>query len=105
MENYDLLLEEIKGTVGKISDLYDLAYTQYASIVDEVLAGRLTNEKQIEHILEGMLDFGDDLRFLELSKRLCRHIYYQYPQLVGDYVHMFRAVFMEKEDADVDGDD
>ena len=105
MENYDLLLEEIKGTVGKISDLYDLAYTQYASIVDEVLAGRLTNEKQVEHILEGMLDFGDDLRFLELSKRLCRHIYYQYPQLVGDYVHMFRAVFMEKEDADGDGDD
>ena len=75
MENYDLLLEEIKGTVGKISDLYDLAYTQYASIVDEVLAGRLTTEKQIEQILDGILDFGDDLRFLELSKKLCRHIY------------------------------
>ena len=105
MENYDLLLEEIKGTVGKISDLYDLAYTQYASIVDEVLAGRLTDEKQIEQILDGILDFGDDLRFLELSKKLCRHIYYQYPQLVGDYVHMFRATFMEKEDADGDGDD
>lgn len=105
MENYDLFLDEIKDTVSKITDLYDIAYTQYASIVDEVLAGRLTTEKQIEQILDGILDFGDDLRFLELSKKLCRHIYYQYPQLVGDYVHMFRAMLMEKEDADGDGDD
>lgn len=105
MENYDLLLDEIKDIVGKITDLYDLAYEQYSRAVDEVLAGRLTNEKQIEQILDGILDFGDDLRFLELSKKLCRHIYYQYPQLVGDYVHMFRATFMEKEDADGDGDD
>lgn len=80
---------EIKDIVGKITDLYDLAYEQYSRAVDEVLAGRLTDEKQIEHILDGILDFGDDLRFLELSKKLCRHIYYQYPQLVGDHVHMF----------------
>ena len=50
----------------------DLAYTQYSHAVDEVISGRLTGEKQIEHILDGIIDFGDDLRFLELSKRLCR---------------------------------
>ena len=38
-------------------------------------------------------------------ERLCRHIYYEYPQLVGSFVHMFRALFEEKEDEDGIGDD
>lgn len=100
MENYEKLLEDIKGTAEQINLLYDLAYKQYLQAVDEVLNGRLADEKQIEHILDGILDFGDDLRFLDLSKKLCRHIYYQYPQLVGDFVSMFRAIFEEKEDDD-----
>ena len=103
MENYDKLLEDIKETVGQISELYDLAFVQYSHAVDEVLAGRLTDEKQIEHILDGIIDFGDDLRFLNLSKKLCRHIYYQYPQLVGEFVHMFRAMFEGKEDGNGTG--
>ena len=65
----------------------------------------LTMEFDGERILDGIIDFGDDLRFLELSKRLCRHIYYEYPQLVGSFVHMYRALFEEKEDEDGIGDD
>lgn len=105
MENYEELLEDIKGTVEQIHALYDLAYTQYSHSVDEILAGRYTSEKQIERVLDGIIDFGDDLRFLELSKKLCRHIYYQYPQLVGDFVHMYRAMFSEGDDADGIRDD
>ena len=77
----------------------------YGFQADELLDEALTDEKQIEHILDGIIDFGDDLRFLELSKRLCRHIYYEYPQLVGSFVHMYRALLEEKEDEDGIGDD
>ena len=103
MENYEKLLEEIKGTVGKVTELYDIAYHQYSQAVDEVLADRITDEKQIEVILDGIIDFGEDKRFLELSRKLCRHIYYRYPQLVGDFVSMFRLLFEEKEDTDGNG--
>ena len=72
MENYEKLIAEIDEVVKRIKGLYDLAYSQYSHAVDEVISGRLTGEKQIEHILDGIIDFGDDLRFLELSKRLCR---------------------------------
>ena len=102
MENYEKLIAEIDEVVKRIKGLYDLAYTQYSHAVDEVISGRLTDEKQIEHII---IDLGDDLRFWELSKRLCRHIYYEYPQLVGSFVHMYRALFEEKEDEDGIGDD
>ena len=105
MENYEKLIAEIDEVVKRIKGLYDLAYMQYSHAVDEVISGHLTNEKQIEHILDGIIDFGDDLRFLELSKGLCRHIYYEYPQLVGSFVHMFRVLFEEKEDEDGIGDD
>lgn len=105
MGSHDKLLKDIKETVGRISELYDLAFDQYSRAVDEILAYRLTDEKQIEHILDGILDFGDDQRFLELSRKLCRHIYFQYPQLVGDFVYMYRLLFEEKEDTDGNGDD
>ena len=105
MENYEKLIAEIDEIVKRIKWLYDLAYTQYSHAVDEVISGRLTDEKQIEHILDGIIDFGDDLRFLELSKRLCRNIYYEYPQLVGGFVHMYRALFEEMDDEDGIGDD
>lgn len=105
MGSHDKLLKDIKETVSRISELYDLAFDQYSRAVDEILANRLTDEKQIEHILDGILDFGDDQRFLELSRKLCRHIYFQYPQLVGDFVYMYRLLFAEKEDADGNGDD
>lgn len=98
MDDYEIIYEEIRGTIDQLSGLYDQAFRQYSHLVNEVLIGRITGECQIEHILGGLLDFGDDLRFLELSKKLCRHIFYQYPQLVGDYAHMYRALFEEKED-------
>ena len=105
MDNQDKLVEDVEVIVRKIKELHDLAYVQYSQLVDAVLAGSLTDEKQIEHILDGIIDFGDDLRFLELSKKLCRHIYYQYPQLVGNFVSMYRMMFEEKEDTDGNGDD
>ena len=98
MENYEKLLADIKDTVVQINALYDIAYNQYAQAVDGILANRLADEKQIEHLLDGILDFGDDQRFVELSKKLCRHIFYQYPQLVGDFVYSYRLLFDDKVD-------
>ena len=98
MESYEKLLEDIDDTAQKITELYDLAFHQYSCAVDEVLADHLTDESQIGHLLDGLLDFGVDPRFLELSKKLCRHIYTWYPQLVGDFVYSFRMLFEEKDD-------
>ena len=105
MDNQDKLIDDVEVIVKKIKELHNLAYGQYSRLVDAVLAGSLTAEEQIERILDGILDFGDDLRFLELSKKLCRHIYYRYPHLVGNFVNMYRMLFEEKEDSDGTGDD
>ncbi|MGP1543816.1 MAG: hypothetical protein ACTTIO_02505 [Candidatus Fimenecus sp.] len=105
MDNQEKIIKDVEVIVNKIKELHDLAYAQYSQLVEAVLAGSITDEKQIEHILDGIIDFGDDLRFLKLSKKLCRHIYYQYPQLVGNFVNMYRMIFEEKGDTDGNGDD
>ena len=93
MENYEQLLEDIKDTARRITELHDLAYRQYSCAVDEVLAGRFTDENQIDRLLDGLSDFGDDPRFFELSKKLYRHIYDHYPQMVGSFSATFRMLF------------
>ena len=61
----------------------DAAYQQYSRLVEQVLNGRITEEREIERIMDGLVDFGDNPRLLELYKTLCRHVYYKYPALVG----------------------
>ena len=51
------------------------------------------DEQQLEQIMDGLCDFCDEIRFIDLYRSLCRHIYYQYPQLVGEHVALFRALF------------
>lgn len=103
MGHNEELLKNVREVVERINNLRDLAYAQYLPAVDEVLAGRITDKNQIEHILDGILDFGDDPRFLDLFKRLCRHLYYEYPQLVVDFISMYRLLFDEKGDSDGTG--
>ena len=47
-------------------------------------------KERIERIMDGLLDFCDDEKFLALYKDLCRHVYNQYPQLVGEHINLFR---------------
>ena len=95
--NMERLISEIDQTVMKLKELHDQAFDLYSQAVDAVLDKRITDEKQVEHILNGVIDLGDDVRFLELSKKLHRHVYYYYPQLVGGFDSLFRSLFEEGE--------
>lgn len=72
---------------------YAIAYAHYSLLVEQVLKDQITDEQQLEQIMDGLCDFCDEIRFIDLYRSLCRHIYYQYPQLVGEHVALFRALF------------
>lgn len=80
---YSEALEAAKETVEALNKLTDQALAQYTALVDSAVAGHITDERELEHIMDGLLDFGDDLRFLEIYKRLCRHIFYKHPQMAA----------------------
>ena len=83
----------IREIVQEISRLMDAAYQQYSRLVEQVLNGRITEEREIERIMDGLVDFGDDPRLLEL---------YKTPALVGEHTALFRLQFEETEDGDTD---
>jgi len=100
-EQENQVLSDIEATVLQLKNLQDLVYTKYVKAVDSILDGQIVSETAVEHILNGIIDLGDDIRFLNLTKKLRRHILDQYPQLVGDYKNMFLLLCGGNED---DGD-
>jgi len=93
MENYESHLKELEETIRALNRLRDSAFAQYSTLVDSVLRDEISDQRQLERIMDGLLDFCDEERFLQIYKKLCRHIFYRYPQLVGEHVALFRAQF------------
>ena len=85
MDECQHAMEELRNIVEGISNLRDTAYAHYSLLVERVLKDQITDEQQLEQIMDGLCDFCDEIRFIEL--------YYQYPQLVGEHVALFRALF------------
>ena len=48
----------IREIVQEISRLMDAAYQQYSRLVEQVLNGSITEEREIERIMDGLVDFG-----------------------------------------------
>ena len=70
------LSPELKEMALRLAELYDNAYGVYSQIVGSILCDAITDRNEIEHIMDGLLDFAEDPKFVELYKELCRHIYY-----------------------------
>ena len=94
MSDYQSAFQKIASAVEGIEALRRTAFRQYSLLVEAVINNQITDQQEIQQIIDGLSDFGDQEEFLELSKKLYRHIYYTYPEMVGKYAALFRAMFM-----------
>ena len=90
-------LDDIAYLIAEFEEQKKIIYAHYSQAVASVMAGRITAENEIERIMDGLLDFGDDKQFLVLYKKLCRHVYNSYPQMVSEHIALFRMQFEEKD--------
>ena len=104
MNSYDVLLEQVRDTVSAIQQLTDTAFEQYSTLTDAVAAGEIREQQEIERIMDGLIVFGDDGRFLEIYKKLCCHVYYKYPDIVGEHVALWRLQFEEADEGEMPED-
>lgn len=93
MDRDEQLLNELGKTIEYFEKIKESAYQLYSEAVDAIIADSITDRKRIECIMDGLLDFCDDARFIDIYRKLCRHIYYRYPQLVGEHIALFRLQF------------
>lgn len=89
----DALLENVSALAGQMHDLARQAHPGYAAEVDALIVARSRDARQIEHLLDGILDFGFDDAMTQLFKRLCRYYYTLDPAATAEYVHTYRDMW------------
>ena len=94
----DALLENVSALTGQMQGLARQAHAGYAAEVDAVIAARSRDARNIERLLDGILDFGFDDAMTQLFKRLCRYYYTLDPAATADYVHTYRDMWDSEEE-------
>jgi len=99
----DTLLDNVSALVGEMQGLARQAHSGYAAEVDAVITGRSRDTQRIEHLLDGILDFGFDNAMTQLFKHLCRYYYTLNPAATADYVHSYREMWDDEGEEVADG--
>ena len=92
----DDLVQSISEIVRESQRLARKAEKQYASEVENILRTRCRDPRRIEHLLDGMLDFGFDKAMLRLYKKLCRYYFEIDPRATASYVYAYRDMWDEE---------
>ncbi len=74
----------------------DRAYGLYAPWVEETVAGGVRSVRDIEFLLDHILNFCFDQRMVELFRMLCRYYYDIGQRATTRYVHAYRELWDEQ---------
>ena len=91
------LFESIGPIAERMQDLQRQAALRYKPMVEDILQSRCRDANQIEHTLDGLLDFCGHEPVLQLYKRLCRHYWYIDPAATADYIKVYREHWDNEE--------
>ena len=85
-DDYKKLIEDIKPIARELQLLSGRAVKEYTPIVNSILAGVISDEEEIAHVMDYMLDFGWASDMRQLFYRLCKGIQPEYPELISRIV-------------------
>ncbi len=94
------IMDDLHRAIEQISVLSDTAYSQYSAAVELVLSDQITEPRDVSRILDGLCDFCGEERFAALYRSVCKHIFCRYPELVVDYIRIYRSMWMAEDSAD-----
>lgn len=95
-KDYKEFLEGIKGFAHQIQALQKQALNEYKPIVENIIENRNSNVKQIEGVLDRLIEVAADGEGLELYRRLCRHLYSLNQQSALFYVQSWKEMWDEE---------
>ena len=96
--HFDALVESISALAKSVQALHQQAVREYTPLVEAIVGSGSRDIYDIEHTLDGLLDFCDYEPALLLYKRLCRHYWETDPVATASYVYAYRDLW----DADKD---
>ena len=90
MSDFNTMRVSISAIAGRMQELQLQAAQQYKPVVDALVRTHSRDVKQIEHTLDGMLDFCGNESVLQMYKQLCRHYWNINPAATAEYVNAYR---------------
>ena len=99
MSDADAIAGGLAALVGQLQRLQLQAAQQYQPVVDVLVRTGSRDVQQIEHTLDGLLDFCGHPPVLEMYRRLCRHYWDIDRAATADFVKAYR----ERWDGEDDG--
>lgn len=97
MNDYPELLKSASVLARKLQGLQAVALTQYAPVVEDLIASGSRDARQIERTLDGLLDFCGHAPTLLLYRRLCRHYFNIDPVATVSYINAYRELWDSDE--------
>ena len=80
---------DTKAIVERIQDISELSYNSYKPLVDSISVEK-ASEKEVEHLLDYMLDVCHDDRMLNLFKKVCRRYHALYPEMIASEILAYK---------------
>ena len=91
----------IMALSSRMKSLTKQALHEYTPVVNSIINDKSREKKQIEHTLDGILNFCFEDNMLMLYKKLCRYYYNIDPQATAEYVNAYRDIW----DSEIEGND
>ena len=85
---------DTKAIVERIQDISELSYNYYKPLVDSIIVEK-ASEKEVEHLLDYMLDVCHDDRMLNLFKKVCRRYHALYPEMIASEILVYKEWYEE----------
>ena len=94
--------QEIGVVIERAQGLVKAAVSLIAPETNYIINNSITDGKQIEALLDKLIDYaGMDDDALLLFRRLCRHYYFINPRVTAEFVYSYRDMY-GSEEADED---
>ena len=90
------VFSSIREIAKTLRGIQELGVTEYAPVVEHIIATRSRDVRHIEHTLDGILDFACHPDGLTLFKSLCRYYYTIDPAATAEYIYSYREMWEEE---------
>jgi len=95
-------LNDFKELAESINKITQEAFIINEPLVDRIYLNKVKDEKEIERVLDILLDYSYNDKMLLLFKRLCRYYYKINPTVTYEYVMIYRDLwddeYLDKND-------
>ena len=98
MSDFDAIAGGLDAFLEQALQLQLRAAQQYKPLVEALVRTGSRDAQQIEHTLDGLLDFCGHAPVLALYRRLCRHYWDIDPAATAFYVKAYRELWDSEED-------